>query len=63
MQKERKKKKNEKKRKKKKRKKIHSDIILEQLVRSMARKIIVSKTSDLCMPFAYFLYPRSVQVT
>ena len=49
-----------KKKEKKKRKKIHSDIILEHLVRSMARKIIVSKTSDLCMRFAYLLYPLSV---
>ena len=61
MQKESKKEKKWKKRKKKKeRKKIHSDIILEHLVRSMARKIIVSKTSDLCMRFAYLLYPLSV---
>ena len=33
-------------------KKTHSDIILEQLVRSVARNILVSKTFDIFLRFA-----------
>ena len=38
-----------------KKEKKHSDIILEQLVRSVARTIVISKTSDLCLRFANIL--------
>ena len=38
-----------------KRKKTHSNIILEQLVRSVARNIVVSQTFDICLRFANML--------
>ena len=38
-----------------KRKKTHCDITLEQLVRSVTRNIVVSKTSDLCLRIANIL--------
>ena len=36
-------------------KKTHSDIILEQLVRSVARNIVVSRTSAICLRVASIL--------
>ena len=36
-------------------KKTHSDIISEQLPRSVARNIGVSRTSDICLRFANML--------